>query len=52
MVPLIEKAVANVAEEGVGGALQLEQLITRAVDPWAHRNGRRSPMIIPDVVDA
>ena len=52
VVPLIEKALAKAAEEGVGGALQLEQLITRAVATWAHRNGRRSPMIIPVVIDA
>jgi ribonuclease J len=36
----------------VGGATQLEQLISRAVGNWAHRRGRRSPMIIPVVIDA
>ena len=52
VVPLIEKALAKAAEEGVGGATQLEQLITRAVSQWAHRTYRRSPMIIPIVIDA
>src|SRR3954467_1852678 len=52
VVPLIEKALAKAAEEGVGGATQLEQLISRAVGNWAHRRGRRSPMIIPVVIDA
>jgi ribonuclease J len=52
VVPLIEKALARAAEEGVGTALQLEQLIARAVGGWAHRAHRRSPMIIPVVVDA
>ena len=50
--PLIEKALARAAEEGVGGAVQLEQLIARAVGQWAHRTYRRSPMIIPIVIDA
>src|SRR4051794_10775019 len=52
VVPLIEKALAKAAEEGVGGATQLEQLISRAVGNWAHRSYRRSPMIIPVVIDA
>ena len=52
VVPLIEKALAEAAEEGVGGAIQLEQLISRAVGQWAHRTYRRSPMVIPIVIDA
>jgi ribonuclease J len=52
VVPLIEKALARAAEEGVGSALQLEQLISRSVSTWAHRTYRRSPMIIPIVIDA
>jgi len=52
VVPLIEKALAGAAEEGVGGAVQLEQLIARAVGRWAHKAYRRSPMVIPIVVDA
>jgi ribonuclease J len=52
VIPLIEKALARAAEEGVGGAIQLEQLISRAVSNWAHRTYRRTPMIIPVVIDA
>jgi ribonuclease J len=52
VVPLIEKALARAAEEGVAGAIQLEQMIARAVGNWAHRTYRRSPMIIPVVIDA
>ncbi len=52
VVPLIEQALARAAEEGVGSAIQLEQLISRAVGNWAHRTYRRSPMVIPVVVDA
>jgi ribonuclease J len=51
-VSLIEKTLAKAAEEGVGGATQLEQLIARAVSNWAHRTYRRSPTIIPIVIDA
>jgi ribonuclease J len=52
VMPLIEKALAKAAEEGVGGSVQLEQLIARAVGRWADRTYRRSPMIIPVVIDA
>jgi ribonuclease J len=52
VVPLIEQALARAADEGVGTAVQLEQLISRAVGNWAHKTYRRSPMIIPVVVDA
>ncbi len=52
VVPLIEQALARAADEGVGSAIQLEQLISRAVGNWAHRTYRRSPMVIPVVVDA
>jgi ribonuclease J len=52
VVPLIEKALARAAEEGIGGPIQLEQLIARAVGNWANRTYRRSPMIIPVVIDA
>ncbi len=51
-VPLIEKELARAAEEGVTAVDQLEGLIARAVANWAHRSHRRSPMIIPVVIDA
>jgi ribonuclease J len=52
VVPAIEKTLARAAEEGVRGSVQLEQLIARAVSQWAHRTYRRSPMVIPVVIDA
>jgi ribonuclease J len=51
-VPLIEKELARAAEEGITDGVQLEALIARAVATWAHRSHRRSPMIIPVVIDA
>jgi ribonuclease J len=52
VVPLIEKALAKAAQEGIGEAHQLEQLISRAVSGWAWRAHRRKPLIIPVIVDA
>ncbi|GAA2477711.1 ribonuclease J [Streptomyces thermolineatus] len=52
VVPVIEKTLAKAAEEGVGEAPRLEQLIARAVASWAWRAQRRKPLIIPVVIDA
>jgi ribonuclease J len=52
VVPAIEKALANAAQEGIGNSHQLEQIITRTVSTWAFKTYRRNPMIIPIVVDA
>ncbi|MFZ0323823.1 MAG: ribonuclease J [Actinomycetes bacterium] len=52
VVPLIEKALAKAAEEGIGEPHQLEQLIHRAVSRWARDTYRRSPIILPIVIDA
>ena len=52
VVPLIEKVLAKAAEEGIGEARQLEQLIHRAVSRWARDTYRRSPIILPIVIDA
>ncbi|OEJ28429.1 RNase J family beta-CASP ribonuclease [Streptomyces agglomeratus] len=52
VVPVIEKVLATAAEEGVGDAHQLEQLIARAVASWAFRTHRRKPLIIPVIIDA
>ncbi|MGE9808830.1 MULTISPECIES: ribonuclease J [unclassified Janibacter] len=51
-IPLIEKALATAAKEGIGDPWQLEQVIGREVGRWAHRTFRRSPLIIPIVIDA
>ncbi|MEO7262319.1 MAG: ribonuclease J [Jatrophihabitantaceae bacterium] len=52
VIPLIEKALAKAAEEGIGDSRQLEQLIYRTVARWARETYRRSPVIVPIVIDA
>jgi ribonuclease J len=52
VVPLIEKALAKAAEEGIGERHQLEQLIHRTMARWARDTFRRSPIILPIVIDA
>lgn len=52
VIPVIEKTLATAAEEGVGDARQLEQLLARAVANWAFRTHRRKPLIIPVIIDA
>jgi ribonuclease J len=52
VIPIIEKTLATAAEEGVGDAHQLEQLIARAMANWAFRTYRRKPLIIPVIIDA
>jgi ribonuclease J len=52
VIPVIEKTLATAAQEGVGDARQLEQLIARAVANWAFRTHRRRPLIIPVIIDA
>ena len=49
---VIEKTLARAASEGIGDAHQLEQMIGRDVSRWAHRAFRRTPLIIPIVIDA
>jgi ribonuclease J len=51
-VPVIEKALAHAAAEGIGDAHQLEQMLGREVARWAERKFRRSPLVIPIVIDA
>ncbi len=52
LVPVIEAALSKAAQEGVGDAHQLEHLIARSVRTWAFKSHRRSPLVIPVVVDA
>ncbi len=51
-VTVIEKTLSRAAAEGIGDAHQLEQMIGRDVSRWAHRAFRRTPLIIPVVIDA
>jgi ribonuclease J len=51
-VTVIEKTLARAAAEGIGDSRQLEQMIGRDVSRWAQRSFRRTPLIIPIVIDA
>ena len=52
VVTLITEALAQAARESIGDAHQLEQLISRTVSRWAQRAHRRTPLIIPVVIEA
>jgi len=49
--PLIEKALAGAAAEGVSQPQQLQQLVRRTVGRWVNDVYRRKPMIISVVVE-
>jgi ribonuclease J len=49
---LIEKALDKAATEGIGDQHQLEQLVGRTVSRWARDAYRRSPIILPIIIDA
>ena len=51
-VPPIQKALTSAAKENIQDLEQIEELVRRAVSAWAHRQHRRSPLIIPVIVDA
>ena len=51
-IPVIEKTLAHAAAEGIGDAHQLEQMLGRDIGRWAERKFRRSPLVIPIVIDA
>ena len=50
--PLIERALAEAAGEGVRDTYALQQVIRRTIGTWVNRTHRRRPMIIPVVVRA
>ena len=52
VVPLIEKALAKAAEDGVGEPRAIERVIARTVGQWVQRTTRRRPLVIPVVIDA
>jgi ribonuclease J len=51
-IPVIEKTLAHAAAEGIGDAHQLEQMLGRDISRWAERKFRRTPLVIPIVIDA
>lgn len=50
--PLIQQALTKASSDGIEDLAQVEELVRRAASTWAHRAHRRSPLIIPVVVDA
>jgi ribonuclease J len=48
--PLIERALAEAAAEGVRDTYALQQVIRRTIGTWVNKAHRRRPMIIPVVV--
>ena len=52
VVPMIEKALAKAASEGIGDVHQLEQIVHRTVGRWANDTSRRCPLILPIIIDA
>ncbi len=49
---LIAKALGKAAKEGIGDQHQLEQIIGRTVSQWARGAHRRSPIVLPIIIDA
>ena len=48
--PLIERALAEAAGEGVRDPYALQQVIRRTIGTWVNKAHRRRPMIIPVVI--
>ena len=48
--PLIAKAMAEAAGEGIRDPYALQQVIRRTIGTWVNRAHRRRPMIIPVVI--
>ncbi|WP_404392736.1 ribonuclease J [Humibacillus xanthopallidus] len=50
--PAIQKALTTATKENIEDIEQVEELVRRAMSTWVHRQARRSPLIIPVIVDA
>jgi len=50
-VPVIQKVLTKASKEGID-IEQTEELVSQAVATWALRKYRRSPLIIPVIIDA
>jgi ribonuclease J len=50
--PAIQAALVKAAKDGIEDLDQIEELVRRAASTWAQRTHRRSPLIIPVIVDA
>ncbi len=51
-VAVIEKTLARAAAEGIGDPTRLESMLSRDIGNWAHKTFRRSPLVIPLVIDS
>jgi ribonuclease J len=49
--PLIVKALAEAAAEGVRDTYAMQQVIRRTIGTWVNRSHRRRPVIIPVVIE-
>lgn len=49
--PLIERALAEAAGEGVRDTYAMQQVIRRTIGTWVNRSHRRRPVIIPVVIE-
>ncbi len=52
LIPVIEKALAQAAEQGITATGRLEQLIARETQAWARKTFGRQPAVIPVIIDA
>jgi len=50
-VPVIQRVLTKASKEGID-IEQTEELVRDAVATWARRKYRRSPLIIPVIIDA
>ena len=50
--PAIQKALTTATKENIEDIEQIEELVRQAMSNWAYRQTRRSPLIIPVIVDA
>ena len=50
-VPVIQKVLTTATKEGID-VEQIEELVRQAVATWSYRKYRRSPLIIPIIIDA
>ena len=48
----IQQALTKASNDGVEDLDQIEELVRKATSIWVHRRHRRSPLIIPVIVDA
>ncbi len=48
----IQQALTKASNDGVEDLDQIEELVRKAASTWVHRKHRRSPLIIPVIVDA